>query len=48
MQEEPKPALPDQGERKFGPSKGIFNIGEDFELTEKEIEDMFDLGPRKE
>ena len=35
-------------ERKFGLSKGQFEIGEDFEFTEKEIEELFDLGPEKE
>jgi len=46
MQDESRP--PEKGERKFGLSKGIFNIGEDFEFTEKEIEDLFDHGARKE
>jgi len=46
MQDELRP--PEKGERKFGLSKGIFNIGEDFEFTEKEIEDLFDLWPQKE
>ena len=35
-------------ERKFGLSKGQFEIGEDFQFTEKEIEELFDLGPEKE
>ena len=35
-------------ERKFGLSKGQFEIGKDFEFTEKEIEELFDLGPEKE
>ena len=35
-------------ERKFGLSKGQFEIGKDFELTEKELEELFDLGPAKE
>jgi len=39
--EEPK-------ERKFGLSKGQFEIGKDFEFTEKELEELFDLGPAKE
>ena len=46
MQDKPRP--PEKGERKFGLSKGIFNIGEDFEFTEKEIEDLFDLGSQKD
>ena len=35
-------------ERKFGLSKVQFEIGKDFEFTEKEIEQLFDLGPEKE
>ena len=35
-------------ERKFGLSKGQFEIGKDFEFTEKELEELFDLGPAKE
>jgi hypothetical protein len=46
MQDESRPQ--EKGERKFGLSKGIFNIGEDFEFTEKETEDLFDLGAQKE
>jgi len=34
--------------RKFGLSKGQFEIGKDFEFTEKELEELFDLGPAKE
>ena len=35
-------------ERKLGLSKGQFEIGKDFEFTEKELEELFDLGPAKE
>jgi len=35
-------------ERKFGLSKGQFEIGKDFEFTEKEIEELFDLRSAKE
>jgi len=35
-------------ERKFGLSKGQFEIGKDFEFTEKELEELFDLGSPKE
>jgi hypothetical protein len=35
-------------ERKFGLSIGQFEIGKDFEFTEKEIEELFDLGLEKE
>ena len=35
-------------ERQFGLSKGQFEIGKDFEFTEKELEELFDLGPAKE
>ena len=35
-------------ERKFGLSKGQFEIGKDFEFTEKELEELFDLEPVKE
>jgi hypothetical protein len=35
-------------ERKFGLSKGQFEIGKDFGFTEKELEELFDLGPAKE
>ena len=36
------------GDRKFGLSKRQFEIGKDFEFTEKELEELFDLGPAKE
>jgi len=35
-------------DRKFGLSKGQFEIGKYFEFTEKEREELFDLGPAKE
>jgi len=35
-------------ERKFGLSKGQFEIGKDFEFAEKELEELFDLGSAKE
>ena len=34
-------------QRKFGLSTGQFEIGKDFEFTEKELEELFDLGPAK-
>ena len=34
-------------ERKFGLFKGQFEIGKDFEFTEKELEELFDLGHAK-
>ena len=35
-------------QREFGLSRGQFEIGKDFEFTEKEIEELFDLGLEKE
>ena len=35
-------------QRKFGLSKGQFEIGKDFEFTKKELEELFDLGHTKE
>ena len=35
-------------QRKFGLSKGQFEIGKDFEFTEKELEELFDLESQKE
>ena len=35
-------------EMEFGLSKGQFEIGKHFEFTEKELEELFDLGPAKE
>ena len=35
-------------QREFGLSKGQFKIGKDFEFTEKELEELFDLGSPKE
>ena len=35
-------------ERKFGLSKGQFEISEDFEFTETELKELFDLGTTKE